>query len=234
MKAKNVISFILIMVLIAAFASVCAFDIKIGNFEVPSVLGEKGIKQGLDLVGGSIIVFEPDVPEGTKVTAEQMDSAERVIRARLDAQNYTEATISRQGETGLRVEIPNIDDPQAAVEMIGKVAKLQFLDADGNEIMDGSETYVKKAESAYGQVNQGSSSEHHVILQFTSEGREKFKEATAAAVAAADEGKNYIAIALDGEVQLAPSVKDVIDDDSCVITGNYTAEEAKETADLIN
>ena len=234
MKAKNVISFILIMVIIAAFASVCAFDINIGNFKVPSVLGDQGIKKGLDLVGGSIIVFEPDVPAGTKVSAGDMDAAEAVIRARLDSQGNTEATISRQGDTGLRVEIPNIDDPQAAVDMIGQVAKLEFLDADGNAIMDGSRQYVSSAAQRYGDPTNSGYDQDYVELSFTSEGRRAFAEATAAAVAQAGEGKNYITIALDGVPQLSPSVKETIDNDTCVITGNYTAEEAVSVANLIN
>lgn len=234
MKAKNVISFILIMVIIAAFASVCAFDIKIGNFEVPSVLGDKGIKKGLDLVGGSIIVFEPDVPEGTKVSVEDMNAAEAVIRARLDSQGNTEATISRQGDTGLRVEIPNIDDPQAAVDMIGQVAKLEFLSADGDVIMDGSRQYVSGATHQYGDPTNEGRQQHYVELTFTAEGREAFAAATEAAVAQLSENKNYITIALDGEAQLSPSVKEKIDSDTCVITGNYEAEDAVEVANLIN
>ena len=104
MKAKNVISFLLVMVLILAIAYISAFDVKIGNIEVPSTFDkEKGIKQGLDLVGGSIIVFEPDVKDLSKVTSDEMGAAESIIRARLDAAGYSEATISRQGDTGIRV-----------------------------------------------------------------------------------------------------------------------------------
>ncbi len=234
MKAKNVISFILIMVLIAAFATVCATDIKIGNFEIPSVLGDKGIKKGLDLVGGSIIVFEPDVDENTKVTPEDMDAAEAVIRARLDSQGNTEATITRQGDRGLRVEIPNIDDPQAAVDMIGQVAMLEFLDADGEVIMDGSRQYVSGATKMYGQVNDGQSSEHYVQLSFTKEGQEAFAAATAKAVAESDASRRIISIALDGEIQMSPTVREAIDSDTCVITGNYDADEAVAVANLIN
>lgn len=158
MKAKNVISFLLVMVLILAIAYISAFDVKIGNIEVPSTFDkEKGIKQGLDLVGGSIIVFEPDVKDLSKVTSDEMGAAESIIRARLDAAGYSEATISRQGDTGIRVEIPNIDDPQEAVKMIGATAKLEFLDADKNVIMDGSKKYVSGAVSKYGQISEGKS-----------------------------------------------------------------------------
>ncbi len=235
MKAKNVISFLLVVVLIVAFAYVAAFDVKIGNIEIPSTFDkEKGIKQGLDLVGGSIIVFEPDVKDLSKVTADEMGSAESIIRARLDAEGYSEATISRQGETGIRVEIPNIDDPQKAIEMIGATAKLEFLNADGNVIMDGSKNYVSGAVSKYGPISETSGNQYYVQLSLTSDGQEKFKAATTAAVAAKAENKNYISIALDGEVQMSPSVDVVIDSDTCIITGNYDAESAQAVANLIS
>ena len=235
MKAKNVISFLLVMVLILAIAYISAFDVKIGNIEVPSTFDkEKGIKQGLDLVGGSIIVFEPDVKDLSKVTSDEMGAAESIIRARLDAAGYSEATISRQGDTGIRVEIPNIDDPQEAVKMIGATAKLEFLDADKNVIMDGSKKYVSGAVSKYGQISEGGSNEYYVQLSFSKEGQKVFKEATEKAVAATSENKNYISIALDGEVQMSPRVQEVIDSDSCVITGGYTAEAAESVANLIS
>ena len=234
MKAKNVISFLLVVVLIVAFAYVAAFDVKIGNIEIPSTFDkDKGIKQGLDLVGGSIIVFEPDVKDLDKVTAEDMNSAESIIRTRLDSKGYAEATISRQGETGIRVEIPDIDDPQEAVKMIGATAKLEFLDADGKVIMDGSKDYVKGAASKYGPTSETSGNLYYVQLNFTSEGQKKFKEATQAAVSAG-EGKNIIAIALDGEVQMSPTVQEVIDSDSCIITGDYDADGAEAVSSLIN
>ena len=132
MKAKNVIAFLLVVAIIVACAYVAAFDVTIGSFRVPSTFDkELGIRQGLDLVGGSVIVFEPDVEDLSKVTSEDMDAAETIIRKRLDDQNFGEATLSRQGNTGIRVEIPGVDDPQAAVAMIGATAKLEFLDADG-------------------------------------------------------------------------------------------------------
>ena len=232
MKAKNVIAFLLVVVLIVACAYVAAFDVTIGNFRVPSTFDkEKGIRQGLDLVGGSVIVFEPDVEDLSTVTAESMDAAETIIRKRLDDQNFSEATVSRQGETGLRVEIPGVDDPQAAVSMIGATAKLEFLDADGNLIMD-AQGNIKKATALYGQVTEYGNSVHYVQLSFTSEGRKKFAEATEVAVNA-EEGKNVIAISLDGVVQMAPTVEEVIDSDSCVLTGGYTQEQAQYVADLI-
>ncbi len=234
MRAKNIIAFLLVLVLIVGFAYVAAFDVKIGNIRVPSTFDkEEGIKQGLDLVGGSIIVFEPDVEDLGKVTASEMDIAESIIRARLDSKGYGEATISRQGETGIRVEIPNIDDPQAAITVIGATAKLEFIDANGAVIMDGSKDYISGATSRYEAVDDSGVPQHHVQLSFTKEGQEKFKVATEAAIAAGGD-KQFISIALDGAIQMSPHVNTVIDSESCIITGDYDAETSQDVADLIN
>ncbi len=234
MKAKNIISFLLVVVLIVAFAVIALGDVKIGSIRVPSTFDKKeGIKQGLDLVGGSIIVFEPDEKYKGKVSTEDMDIAENIIRTRLDAKGYGEATISRQGKTGIRVEIPNIDNPQEAVDMIGATAKLEFLDGAGNPIMDGSKKYIKDANHQYGQTTEYGESQHYVQLVFTKEGQKKFKEATQAAVQAGGD-MQIISIALDGKVQMSPHVNEVIDSESCIITGGYTQEEAVNVAELIS
>ena len=233
MKAKNVIAFLLVVAIIVACAYVAAFDVKIGNFRVPSTFDkDKGIRQGLDLVGGSIIVFEPDVKDLSMVTDKDMDSAEAIIRNRLDKKNFAEATISRQGK-GIRVEIPEIDDPQEAVKMIGATAKLEFLNADGVTIMDGSKENIKSAKALYGPVSESGASEHYVQLTFTKKGQDTFAKATEAAVNAGA-GKNTIAIALDGKVQINPTVSEIINSNTCVITGDYTAEDAEKVETLIN
>ncbi len=233
MKVKNVISFLLVVVLIVACACIAAFDVKIGNLRVPSTFDEeRGIKKGLDLVGGSIIVFEPDVEDLSKVSSADLEAAETIIRQRVDTID-PESVIYRQGEAGIRVEIPNISDPEEAVKLIGATAKLEFRNADGELVMDGSKKYVKSAGAKYGQTDEYSASQNYIQLNLTDEGRKKFKEATQEAINAG-EGKNFISIYLDEAELMSPTVQTVIDDTSCIITGNYTAETAKSYADLIN
>ncbi len=233
MKVKNVISFVLVVVLIVACACIAAFDVKIGSLRVPSTFDdERGIKKGLDLVGGSIIVFEPDVKDLSKVSDDAMDAAESIIRTRLDGVD-SESTITRQNGTSIRIEIPGEQNPHEAVESLGKVAKLEFLNADNKVVMDGSKKYVKSATAKFGAVSETSGSVHYVQLNLTKAGRKKFKAATQAAVNAG-QGKNYIAIALDGAIQMQPTVQEVIDDKTCIITGDYDSDSANAVADLIN
>ncbi len=246
MKSKSIVSFILIMVLIAAFAVVCIGDIQIGNFKVPSVLDRnRGIKQGLDLVGGSIIVFEPkDVPNATQA---ELETAEAVLRQRLDAQGLQEATTSIQGETGIRVEIPDMDNPEEALASIGDVAKLEFRyhytdpAEDGSAryalAMEGTSEYISNAKMEYGPTDNNANSTYHVSVSFTSKGRDAFSVATANAVNKSFNGEainSAIVIALDDTVVSEPSVSSVINSDGCVITGDFTADEASHLANVIN
>lgn len=49
-----------------------------------------------------------------------------VLRKRLDKTGVAEVSISRHGEKNIIVELPNVDDPDRAKEMIGKTAQLEI------------------------------------------------------------------------------------------------------------
>ena len=235
MKAKNIISFALVMILIVCMAAAVFGDVRIGKFRIPAIDDEKyGVKQGLELVGGSYIVFEPDVEDVSKVSAEQIDAAEGIIRARLDSIGQSEATIAQQGGYSLRVELPNVDDSNEAVALIGQTAALQFMNANGEVVMEGDSEHVQKAMATFGQVDDYGNQGYYVQLTLTDKGREKFKEATQNAVALSGSGMNFIAICMDGVPYSMPSVKEVIDSDTCVITGDFTQEDAEDLANVIN
>ena len=55
----------------------------------------------------------------------------------------------------------------------GTTAQLTFLDAGGKEWLSGSD--IKKASYGYGNPTNGMSDQHYVEVQFTSEGRKKFR-----------------------------------------------------------
>ena len=78
---------------------------------IPSVLdNENGIRLGLDLVGGSRIVYEAEIPDGYNQAnlADDMNSVQKVIRQRLTDKGFTEATVALTGENRVTVEIPQI------------------------------------------------------------------------------------------------------------------------------
>ncbi|RHP18693.1 protein translocase subunit SecD [Butyricicoccus sp. AF35-5AC] len=202
---------------------------------IPSVLDtDNGIRLGLDLVGGSRIVYEAEIPDGydTSNLSDDMNSVQKVIRQRLTGKGFTEATVSLSGDNRVTVEIPQITNPEEAVQTLGTTAQLTFVDADGKEWLTGSD--VKKATYGYGRPTGNEVADtHYVEVQFTSEGKQKFAEATES-IAARTDGTNVMAIVMDDQVISAPSVSSKIDSDSCVISGSFTRDSATELANLIN
>ena len=202
---------------------------------IPSVLDtDNGIRLGLDLVGGSRIVYEAEIPDGYDQTnlADDMNSVQKVIRQRLTDKGFTEATVTLTGDNRVTVEIPQITNPEEAVQTLGTTAQLTFIDADGKEWLTGSD--IKKATYGYGRPTGNEVTDvHYVQVQFTSEGQKKFAEATGN-IAARTDGTNVMAIVMDNQVISSPSVSSQIDSDSCVISGSFTRDSAAELADLIN
>ncbi len=85
-------------------------------------------KLGLDLIGGTEIILQPELAKGKVVTDDQLQQAVAIIRERIDAAGVSEPAISTQGTGGtenIQVQIPGSLD-KATQERITKAAKLGF------------------------------------------------------------------------------------------------------------
>jgi len=228
-SSKSLTKLLVAVLVIAGALYVAFYGATLFGRTIPGALDKQaGIKQGLDLRGGSIITYEAQTDTATDA---EMATVVSMLRARLDKLGYTEATITRQGVKKVRIEIPDISNPEEAVKTIGQTAKLTFVDSDNKVILDGVD--VKDARQQFGPLSQSGKSENFVELSFTPEGKTKFAEATARIAGLAQSNKNFIAIKLDENVQSQPSVKEKIDSDNCIISGNFTAKSAAALADLI-
>ena len=193
------------------------------------------IRKGIDLAGGSVITFEVDTEkEGydpALLTEANMDIVESIFQTRMTAAGFTEARISR-GELGqITVEIPSVFDTDSAASLLGSTAKLSFVNANGEVVLDGA-TGIKDAKHMYGQISEGMNAVDYVEITLTSDAVAKFAAATATA-AAAGEGNNFIAIVMDETIISAPRVEQKIESETCVISGDFTAASANELANQI-
>lgn len=216
MKKRSAINLAVVIILTAAFGALAIFGLNIGALEIKPLVS--GISQGLDLRGGVSAVYLA-ADEGQEDYANLLSGTMAVLRSRLTGQGFTEATVTQQGTDRIRVEIPDVDDPNEILNIIGQPAKLEFKTPDGEVIMDGSA--VKKAEMGY--------LEGQPVVQFelNDEGTDAFAKATAANIGKA------ISIELDGNVISAPTVNTAITGGSGYIEGNFTAESAQNLAMLI-
>lgn len=172
---------------------------------------------GLDLRGGVYVEYSCAAPEGSEADFGTLLSGTiRVIQERLTDKGYAEATVQQIGTDGIRVEIPDVTDPSAVLDLIGSTAKLEFKDPEGNTFMDGS-----MVKTAVYQFNEG---DHQVAFTLTDEGAKIFADMTSNNI-----GKT-LGIYLDGEELLAPTVQNAITTGSGVITQMQSAEYAQTVA----
>ena len=225
------ISIILVILMCAALigsVALCGF----APLGITGMLEDDGVRKGLDLVGGSYIVYEADVDESMSAEDidKNMDVVVTMLTSRLDALGYTEGTVSKYGDKRVKVEIPQITDPEEAVQKLGSTAELTFVDSNGDVVISGTD--VADAQAAFGDPTGRGVDEYFVSLTLTSEGATKFAEGTDRASKMAN-GSNWIEIQLDGKQQSRATVSSRIDGGNAVITGKFTAEDAKWLADII-
>ncbi|WP_290771170.1 protein translocase subunit SecD [Anaerofustis sp.] len=226
MKKKNGLKMFLILAIVAFCYYLFMFGLPLSNvigiYDIEPM--KDTINYGLDLTGGVNVVLQAKESDGNKVTDETLDKAVETIRTRIDSLGVKEPTISKQGDDKIRVSIPDVEDQEEALSMIGKTAKLEFVDPDGNVILDGGS--VKSAKYEIQKANNYVE-EPVVSLEFNEEGAKAFAEATEKNI-----GK-VISIELDGEKISTPTVQTAITDGKCVITGMKDGEEATQLATLI-
>lgn len=185
------------------------------------------IKLGLDLKGGVYAVLEASPEkEGEIIDSQTMDSLIEVLDRRINGIGVAESLVQKAGTNRVIIELPGVKDTTEAINMIGKTALLEFkiMDEKGNlgeTLLTGGA--LKKAQVGYGQLG-----DPQINFELKPEGAIAFAKITRENV-----GKQ-LAIVLDGKVQTAPVIKTEIPGGTGSISGNYTVEEAKRTATLLN
>jgi len=199
---------------------------------------------GLDLKGGSHLVFEADL---TKIKKEDfqdaLNSARDIIEKRVNFFGVAEPiiqTIKSQDKYRISVDLPGINDVNQAVSLIGKTAQLSF-----KEEIKIDDPYLATTTPLISRLTQdsGVSGKHikkaslsfdsqtgkpQVALSFNEEGKRLFAQATKRNL------QKPLAIWLDDILLSAPIVQTEINDGNAVITGNFTVNEAKKLAISIN
>ncbi len=218
------------------------------------------IRLGLDLRGGTQIVLEARDTETVEVDGDVADRTLEVLRRRVDALGVSEPSLQRAGDRRIIVELPGVDDPEQAVEVIGRTAQLSFHPVTGAgppsqlgdlrdgelDLTDDHGVPVRVGPSALGgdgvtdaqaRLDQAGLG-WQVTIDFRAEA--EWAELTGqAACAAPGDPRRRVVIALDRDVITSPQVGvetscgSGIPGGSTVITGDFTQDEAQDLALLI-
>ena len=110
---------LLLVVAVAAAAALVVFPI------------QGRVRLGLDLKGGAHIVLQAVGTPESPITEDSIQRLLAVLRNRIDQYGVTEPVIQRQGKDRVAVDLPGVADPEAALDLIGRTALLEFRKVEG-------------------------------------------------------------------------------------------------------
>lgn len=212
---KGILFILLTLIVIAAVGYVAYAGIGEGKNGSAS-----DINLGLDLAGGVSITYQT-----VKENPTQEEMSDTIYKLQKRVENYsTEASVYQEGDNRVNVDIPGVTDADAILEALGKAGSIEFLDPDGNIVIDGSD--IEGADPETVRDDTGKTS-HQVKLTLNAAGAKKFADATSELVG------EPIAIRYDGEIIQSPTVQTAITDGVAVITGQEDFKAAKDLASVI-
>ena len=245
MKRGNAPLLIFILILFGF----CLWVIFPGN----GIFGRDEFKLGLDLRGGSHLVYSIDLTkkDPAQTDADVIEGVKNKIERRVNAYGVTEPivqTIRNERGSFVLVQLPGVKDIDEALKLIGQTAELDFrelvVDENGSPVLDeeGKEQWVSaKAEGSDGEEREltgkylkpnaqvvltPQTNEPEVAFEWNSEGAVLFEQITQRNL------QKPLGIFLDNQLISAPTVQAVIKEKG-VITG-LNLEEARTLAIQLN
>ncbi len=199
-----------------------------------------------------------DPKEVARIREASIDQSLETIRNRIDEFGVSEPIIQRQGERDILVQLPGIQDPQRAKQLIGRTAVLEFKlvrdDPNVQAMADGSKAVAAGTQVLYG-VEKDDSGGRHKGVPYLVESRtlmtgdvvtearvrpgelpnsrivEMSFNARGARIFEDVTGANVqrrLAIILDNTIYSAPVIQERIGGGRAIISGSFTADEARD------
>jgi len=217
---------------------------------------KKPFKLGLDLQGGTHLVYQADFSE-IKVQNEEesIKGVRDVIERRVNIFGVTESLVQInkvKNKYRLIVELPGVKDIHQAIEMIGQTPFLEFKEQkpeiENRKPEEDIHLYFKntnltgrhleEAKIAFDQTT----GQPMITLKFNNEGKELFKEITernvGKRIAIYLDGKSIVDTSGDNKITsndlYAPVVQESIVGGRAQITGELTLDEAKKIVQRLN
>lgn len=175
---------------------------------------------GLDIRGGISVLLEAvpsaEVPE---INDDAMTRAVAILSQRVNALGVVEPEVVREGERRIRISLPEYEDQESVLEVIGTTAVLRFTDINGNVILTGDS--LRDAREDLDEQRRGV-----VNIRLDDEGGRKMREFTSANI-----GQRLL-ITLDDATISAPTIEGAVGAEGS-ITGLDSLAEARSLAIML-
>ena len=229
-KRGNIVTFLLIVAIFATLISMTVTPIA------------KKINLGLDLQGGFEILYEVEpIDQSQEVNRTLLEATVQRLNDRVNKLGISETVIDIEGEDRIRVQLAGVEDQAEAREILSTSARLSFRDVFDEEHLDGTDVKEGSAKQDF----HPDTNQPMVTLQLKS--ANKFGDVTSEIANMApnnllviwmdfEEGDSFEAEVSkeDPKFISSASVRKPIYSSGVQIEGNFTVEEAKRLADIIN
>ena len=248
-KKKNYGLYAIVILILAVFLGYSLYSTGKGQKNL-------GFKLGLDLSGGTELLYKADVSRlSPQDINSSLEALRNTIERRINAFGVAEpvvqlekgSALDKDAKYRLIVELPGVSDTAKAIEILGKTPVLEFrmqkaktveIDKGGSVEINTQPEYgealltgahLKRAviDTGGGQAGAGFG-QISVLLNFTNEGSDLFAKLTKENIG------QVFGIFLDGRVISAPVIQEAITGGTAVITGNFTLQEAQDLVRNLN
>lgn len=214
-RKKSIVVLVLLAIFIVLMTVFAVIEFPIGVYDYTGYA--KTISLGLDLSGGVSAVYIVD-EEQTDDLQTRIDGTVTGLQTLLVSKGYTESVVSYSNGK-IRVEVPDVDDPEQIFELIGRPQSIEFRDGEGS---DANVLIVGRDHIENAYVTYDESGNYAVGLKFNSAGTKAFADATADLV-----GKTIYVYA-NNELYTQVNVQSAITNGQCIISrsGGYQYQDA--------
>lgn len=228
-KRSRIVAFLLLLVMLGSLLGTTANPIL------------KDVRLGLDLQGGFEVLYEVEpLRDGQKITEDIVKDTAGALQKRVNVLGVSEPSIQVESDNRIRVQLAGVEDQEAARELLSTQANLTFRDADDNLLLDGNDLKEGKAKANFGDTG-------NPIVTLQMKDPDKFGEVTSQV---SKNPENVMVIWMDFEEGVDsyreermkavpkfisdPGVKEAIYSSNVEISGNFTVEETKNLAGILN
>jgi preprotein translocase subunit SecD len=180
----------------------------------------ESISLGLDIRGGVTVLLEAvPTPDNPVINDDAMSRAVAIITQRVNGLGVAEAEVVREGATRIRVSLPDYDDQEQAMSILGRTARLAFRDGEfnvlvyGDNLLDARERLTDR-------------NEPYVSITFDSAAGEIMRQYTG------DNVGGYLFITLDDEVISMPQIQMAVGAEA-MISNMGSLQEARNLAIML-
>src|SRR5680860_1323092 len=124
---------IVLLTTIAGWVALPGESLDVGGFKA-----DHPVRQGLDLQGGVQVTLQAQPAAGQTVVSGVMNGTRDTIERRVNGLGVSEPVVQTRGNNQIIVELPGVEDPDEAVDVVRQTALLEIIDPLGQSLPPGT------------------------------------------------------------------------------------------------